>query len=252
MKVIQKLTIILLIVFTLSACINNTEPSDHYQEGNSFLENYQYSLALEQYKLAINDKPGNPDAYLAAADILMLKGDTEEAKEILVLAIEQAEPLAEIHERLGTIYLKQGDFQKALEYFNTGLEISPNYENLIKLKLDALSLLDLLDERVEYAKTINDDKLSQEMLLVKGIILFEDKELSLQVLDEAKKGDNTAVADSANEAIASITSISADEDTLFNMSQLSFTLLKYDYFEIALPLNNKIIESNEYYETGYL
>jgi len=132
-------TAAILLVFILSGC---TKPSEnpYLTKGNNYLASSSYSLALEQYKLAINDDPELVDSYLQASKILIAKGRYQEAHDLLLQGSEYALLKSGIFLQLGDLAYTMKDYAAALTFYNQALDKDNTYQQAIIGKINSLIL----------------------------------------------------------------------------------------------------------------
>lgn len=151
--------------------------------GNIAQTNKEYDRALEYYREALKRSPGLISAAVSTASILVIRGDVENAKEILDTAIQvnpRSEQLIfaagllmmtagpsdaalsylqqalalnstnpEIHSAIGNIYFLRHDYQKALEAFERALQLSETATTRANVGT-ALYRLENYDEAVKH------------------------------------------------------------------------------------------------------
>src|SRR3972149_5585549 len=111
----KKILSLIFALILLAGCTQTSE-NPYLVKGRNYLSSNNYSLALEQFKLAINDDPILTDAYTNAADILIAKGKYAEAKELLLPGSEYALVKANIFIKLAEVESRQLNFDAALSY----------------------------------------------------------------------------------------------------------------------------------------
>lgn len=242
------------ITLTLAGCSQkNSGENEFFKKGDDFLENNQYSLALEQYKLSINEQPELTESYTSAADILILKTNFEQAKEILLSGVDYADNQEAIYERLALVEKELGNLAESLKYYEKTLGINPENKTAVLGKINILSLQEDSTALEEFVLKLDNIVLSQELLFIKGIVLYKTNNVeSTAALELAKDGSNGSISDSSETALTNIEKINSNKNKLYNLATLTYQLLKHDYFEIALPFANELVEQNEYYETAFL
>jgi tetratricopeptide (TPR) repeat protein len=251
------ITVIVLLssVFILTGCVDSgNKVSDYYLKGEEYVNNYQYSLALEQYKLAINDKPDYEFAYLRAANIYMLKGEKDKAVEILDLAISQANITDDTYIERAKIDFKIGNYDQALDYYNKAISLDKNNLRSISGKIDILTLTENYEELKNLYSQIPNEMLVQEVLIKQALyVAGEDLDEALRLLNIASQGDDKKLEKLAKDMITAINEIREEKTSVtYGYANLVYLALTNQYNIVTLPLINKMIELNEYYEMSYV
>jgi tetratricopeptide (TPR) repeat protein len=103
------------------------------------LNNYAYSLAdrglqleraLEMARLAVDAQPNNPSYLDTIGWVYFRLGQYEQAELYIKKAVEQGEASAVVHEHLGDVYYMIDEKEKALEQWNTALEMDATNQAL--------------------------------------------------------------------------------------------------------------------------
>ena len=87
--------------------------------GQCYLEEKNYSEALNWYRSSITRAKNYPDAYLGAADALLGLGKLEEAIQTLEAGQREMSDNAQINLALGEVYLKAGRLSEARQRLET-------------------------------------------------------------------------------------------------------------------------------------
>lgn len=106
----------------------------YYILGNIY-KNKDRERAIKFYKEAINEMPQFLPPYIELSDILKI----EEGKEILKKALKQDPSFDLAWEKLGDLYLKEKNTQKAIECYNNALKFSQNKDK-IKKKIEEIKI----------------------------------------------------------------------------------------------------------------
>jgi len=113
-----------------TAKFSPSSPQNHNNLGDYYGRHKQYEKAIEEFKKAIELKPGYADAYHNLANVYGETGDIENAIENYQNAIKYNQNLWQSYQNLGAIYFNSGDKEKAKKYLKKALELNPENKNL--------------------------------------------------------------------------------------------------------------------------
>jgi len=113
-----------------TAKVSPSSPQNHNNLGDYYGRYNQYEKAIEEFKKAIELKPGYADAYHNLANTYGQLGDIQNAITNYEEAIKFNHNLWQSYQNLGAIYFDLGDKVKAKEYIEKALGINPGNENL--------------------------------------------------------------------------------------------------------------------------
>ncbi len=121
-----------------SGVVQDEDSFADLEQGNTFFEEGEYSLALTMYEEFLKKNPGAYQVYLNIGDCYREKGDYEKAIEAYNTLLENTgtdETLGKTMNAkglaaLGLCYLRQDNFDKAQEYFVKSIEVAPQDELL--------------------------------------------------------------------------------------------------------------------------
>ena len=85
--------------------------------------------AADEYRRAAALNPSVENT-CRLSDALVNLGDVSEALKTLLLAIEKYDEVAQVHAALGRVYLSMEDYDRAIDEFNTAIEIDPRDASL--------------------------------------------------------------------------------------------------------------------------
>lgn len=245
------LTLLLLSVMLLAGCTQQTGDNEFYLKGKEYLENYQYSLALEQFKLSLNNDSAHTGSYLKAAQIYQIKGNTDEAIDLLTSGLDYAKDRKQLDLLLSNLMLEKGEFVEAIKAYEAFLEKESNNNDAIKGKLLAMAMINDETKLTEYTKSLNTENLNSENKLIISFILAATPEDAIQVLEQINEQSNNVA--SLKEKLADLYNkiITADED-LYNFAQIAYIAVDAGYPEVSLPVTTQIDKLNKYYEGIYV
>lgn len=237
------ITLSLLLVFSISACTGQPVESEYLETGKAAFANHEYSLALQQFKLAIEEQPGNPEGYSLAADILLRKHNYQEVVSLLEQGIMRIDNPADLAVPLAEAYRNLGEYESAVTHYKTGLDVDPGnvtaWEGLVR-SLGATGNTDELKAVV--ANLPDNDPVHQ---LVKTFVLRDQE-------DAASMLDGIEATGTTGDLVEQMQTILSEELTNFSKTELAYIMLQAGYPEIIRDVVNEVIADNEFYETPYL
>ncbi|MFH1440331.1 MAG: tetratricopeptide repeat protein [Candidatus Woesearchaeota archaeon] len=124
-----------------SATIEKTPDSSvaHYNLGNYYYRNRDFTLAEFYFKEAINLNPIYLKAYNNLGLVFLDTGKSDDAERLFKKLIGAKPDYAEAYNNLGLVYANKGEYSKAKEMFINALEINPGFkaakDNLVKVGL---------------------------------------------------------------------------------------------------------------------
>lgn len=128
MRRIRNLLIILAVGVLLAGCGQNP-----YDSGMEQLESGSYAEAARQFQQAIEEEENLADSYRGLGLALWEQEDYEGARDAFLSALEQgSQESGTIYSLLGNCELELGNPEQAAEYFDKGLGIEGNSEELIR------------------------------------------------------------------------------------------------------------------------
>lgn len=218
------------------------EVNSDYNKAQELYQERKHSEAVSYYKKAINNDPTLTDAYTKAAEILLFKGENEEAIMILEKGIGYALEEDEIYKKLAFAYAQEADFKMALQNANLAVEKDGSDE---QSKRDRIVYLYLTGDDAEGDKAAEAlDPGSDEYLnFVKAILSFKNLEKSLEY---AEKSDSQALKETLKKAQEK------PEETIANYMDIAYVAVQKDDGALAIPIINAIKASNKYYEGAHI
>lgn len=134
---------------------------EQYDLGMKYLETGEYEEAIVAFTAAIEIDPKNAEAYASRGQAYILSGETEENLSLALADYEQALELDETNAEIyylaiADVYIRQGDYDKALEILNEGME-KTNQNQRIAAKIGELGSESVLDSSGNIRKTSSYD-----------------------------------------------------------------------------------------------
>lgn len=116
----------LLMAVMLTGCIANP-----YKSGMEALESGQYEEAAKQFEEAVKKEQNKADSYRGLGVSLWETKDYEGAKEALENALKEgSKKTGTVYNLLGSCELEAGNMEEAIAYFEEGLKIEGNDDEL--------------------------------------------------------------------------------------------------------------------------
>ncbi len=119
-----------------------------YNLGLVALENEEYEDAIAYFKNALRIRKDASDTYYYLAEAYLGLGETDAAKDQLLIALEFDPNYPEAHFLMGEIYLSEGDEAKASEEFRKAADLAPD----VDIPIEALNGMGTAEERIARAK----------------------------------------------------------------------------------------------------
>jgi tetratricopeptide (TPR) repeat protein len=234
----------------------DSQGTDFISKASEYLEDKQYSKALEQYKLAINADPSNTQAYLKAADIYILKSDNNSAIELLKNGESTVTNADLVHHKIGELLLENNDIEGALEYFEKANSENPNnWQNAIDLVKVHSYYSDKKESSLDILRKISTDD--------KDGYGWKNYYLSLLSIDEIDNvisyledaSDNTSpelktIIDNFLEVAKKLKSDT--EDIVQNNTLLAYEMIRAELYPYAIPLLETVISENDEYYAAHM
>ena len=106
--------------------LKDVQPGDGtYLAANKFFEDGEYQQALDEYNLALQEKPGHIHALRGKARTLMQLEKYDEALQVFNVAIAEDPDFAGTYANRGILYDRMGLYQKAVDDYEQALSMDP-------------------------------------------------------------------------------------------------------------------------------
>lgn len=130
-----------------------SSPQNHNNLGDLYGRRGDFERSVEEFKKAIELKPGYADAYHNLANTYQQMGKTDEAVKNYQEAIKFNPNLWQSYQNLAAIYFEQEEFELAREWMEKAVEINPQNANLhLNLGTVYLKLEDAQRAQEEFQK----------------------------------------------------------------------------------------------------
>ena len=168
------------------------------------------AAALSDYQKAVELDGQNAEGYLGSAEVYVLQEEYAAALEILNVGLDNNEWDEEVKDRiseisfdLGTKFLTDGDYEKAIDAFSTAIECDPDNASAYLGRADAYISSGETEENLtaalaDYQKAVELDEQNAEAYLglADVYIRLGDYDAALEILQEGleKTGGNEEIA----------------------------------------------------------
>jgi len=225
---------------------------DYLTKAEEYLDDKQYSKALEQLKLAINTDPSNAEAYLQAADVYLLKSDFDKAVEILQNGETTVTRADLIYHKIGQILFENNKIEEAMQYFELANSDNPNnWENAIDLVKSYSHYQDKKSTAIEVLENINltEGKGYVAKNYYLALLSYDNIGTAITFLESAQNQAEEDLKGKIEKYLEVARKVQTDpEDIVQNNTLLAYELIRGELYGIAvLPLENAISENDEYY-----
>jgi len=262
----KKYIVIVLLVIAIIGVVYYINKTKTKTEDNSagmliikaeeYIDDKQYSKALEQYKLAINADPSITQSYIEAANIYLLKSKKDEALSILKSGENNTTNPDQTHYLIGKIYYENYDMQNALEYFEKANNENPNnFENAIYLIKTFSYYPDKKEQMKKVIENIksDDQEVKNWINYYLALLSYEDINKSISYLEESSNIEDSEIKNKINDFLKSAKKIQTDpEDIVQNNTLLVYELIRGELYPLAIPLLEKVISENDEYYAAFM
>ncbi len=245
------ISVICLVGILLAGCTSGGGLSQHFVRGQDLLQNYQYSAALEQFKLAVNDNPSDYQGYIQAADILISKGQYQDALDLLLTGEKQVSQKQFIYEHLGRVSLLLNKPDEALGYYDQALAKDSKMRAAAIGKIRTLSVKESVSDLQAYFQQLDNSLADQELLILQAFAYVSQPQEGLRVLNQAKSMSNSRLSDLATELIDDYNQLGSKDTQLFSLAKIAYVALSNGWYEEALPMTTTMMSLNEFYDGGF-
>lgn len=175
-------------LFMLPSREERIKSDELVDEAQTLVDEQQYAQAVEKYREAEEQDPGNWEIYTGLGEIYLLKNRESDAIEILQIGTNRARQKSGVSKELGEIYLKNGDYSRAIFFLDNSLRSDSGNEEASYLmavakvgagnQSEAEDYLDISEENYDlYAKA----------RLLKAMLEQEDVNSAKELLDDLNR-----------------------------------------------------------------
>lgn len=236
--------------------VDEVGAQDFIRQAEEYLDDKQYSKALEQYKQAINADPSNTTVYLSAADIYLLKSKDDEAINLLQNGEISVINTDLIHHKIGQILLKNGDIEGALTYFEKAQKENPNnWENVV----DLVKVYTFYSEREEGMKevlekiSLNEGEGAVMKFYYLSLISYQDVDVSINYLETAYAKAEGELKTQMEAFLDIMKKVKEDpDDIVTNNTYIGYELLRAELYGLSIPVFEGVISENDEYYAAFM
>ncbi len=174
--------------------------------GSAYRHERDADAAIRTYRRALDIAPDSAGIYIQLVDLLIQRGDEEEAIELLTEGTRKADDPVDLYRVLGEMYMRQsglsadpdesrGYFDQAVDTFKAALEIDPEDATLLNTLGDLYLREQKLDQAIEVFERM--EELIPDDLLLKER-LAKTYELAGRLEDAARALEDLAEAHPTN------------------------------------------------------
>ena len=121
-----------------------------FHEGCRLLDEDEPGGAVEAFRLALMDRPGDAEMSFHLAETLYRLGNRDGALERYYAAVESDHQYIEVWTQIGCLHLEKGDAESAVQALDVALDIHPDYPDAHLHKAEALDQLGRRDEAADH------------------------------------------------------------------------------------------------------
>ncbi|MFC1780315.1 tetratricopeptide repeat protein [Patescibacteria group bacterium] len=235
---------------------SDSSATDFISKASEYLEDKQYSKALEQYKLAINADPSNTQAYLKAADIYILKSENDSAIELLKNGESTVANADLLHHKIGELLVENNDIEGALEYFEKANSGNPNnWQNTVDLVKVYSYYSDKKESSLDILRKIStDDKDGYGWKNYYLALLSTDEiDKAISYLEDASNNTSPEVKTTVDNFLEVAKRLKSDsEDVVQNNTLLAYEMIRAELYPYAIPLLETVISENDEYYAAHM
>ena len=246
----------LYIYFSRQKSPENDSDQMFIEKAEEYLEEMQYSYALEQYKSAINADPTNTDTYIAAAKIYILKSNDNEALTLLQNGESVVVEPDKVFHMMGQIFFNNGELQKAITTYEKAYKKNKkNYENAIDLALAYTTNPEKIDEAKSILSKI--DSTQGELYAKKhyylALLSYEDIDSVIENIEKADSEADEELKGILASFLDTAKKVKKDaKNAVQNNTLIAFELLRAKMYNLAIPLLDTAISQNDEYYAAYM
>lgn len=116
-------------LFMLPSREERLQADDVIEDALSFVDQMEFSKAVEKFREAEDLDPGNYKIYEGLGDIYIQKNRDSDAIEILQIGVNKSREDTYLNQLLGEIYLDSGDYSRALYFLENAIKDDKENEN---------------------------------------------------------------------------------------------------------------------------
>lgn len=142
-----------------------SSPQNHNNLGDLYGRRGEFEKAVEEFKKAIELKPGYADAYHNLGNTYQQMGEIDNATENFEKAIEFNPNLWQSYQNLAAIYFEEAKFDQAVRNMQKAIDVNPQNANLhVNLGIIYLKLENLQGAKEAFQKALEIDPQNQNAI----------------------------------------------------------------------------------------
>jgi tetratricopeptide (TPR) repeat protein len=115
---------------SLKSVSNSVKTSSFLESGNRYLQEKNYSQAIQSYEKAVSSDPKNPSPLVFLGIAHFLNQDFRKSEQVLDQALRLQDEFIPAFEAYSALYLKEKRYKDSLRWAQNGLKLNPKAESL--------------------------------------------------------------------------------------------------------------------------
>ena len=246
--ILASVFLIVFVLFDISK--NNQNNTDNlFIDAENAYNVGDYSKSKKLFQIIVANSPNDLFANIRIADILTKAKKYDSAIEYINLIKDvNTTSDAVILQKLAENYFYKKNYAKSEELITASLNLNRNNLFLIKMMSNIHLIQGNYQDALTFLSTFDEDLLNDDLLFNKRIIQIYNKSLenSSSTNFEDMTLQNLFIKIENN-----LEDYNATDTKIFGATNICFELLQYNYFELAKPFSEDIINYNKYMDHGY-
>lgn len=243
-------SIVLIVFIFVNFSLNKNQSTDNqYLSAESLFNNSDLYKAKLAYESIIQKDPKDLLSYIRISEILT----KEKRYDSAIAYLKDISPKFknndnDIIKKLGQNYYLKQDYVKSEEYFKLALNDNSNSQELIGLLTNQYLVQGKYSDSLTFLNNYKDDDLNDVNLFSKRLIqIFNGIDLNTSTTNFIDKSLQTLFL----KIETNLPDYKDPTKKIFGATNIAFELLQYNYFELAKPFSEDIINANKYMDHGY-
>lgn len=166
------------------------QADDLVETAEDFVSQKHFAEAVEKYREAEDLDPGNHRIYIGIGNIYLQKNRESDAIEVLQVGVNKARSDSEVNQLLGKIYLDNGDYSRAIFFFDNAIKSDKDNEEAKYLMAVAKVGAGNISDAKEYLDISQDDyNLYAKAKLLEAMLEKDDVNSAEDLLDDLDRSD---------------------------------------------------------------
>jgi tetratricopeptide (TPR) repeat protein len=145
----------------------------HNNRGSKLFDEGRHAEALEEFRLAMESAPEEPEVLISLGSSLTALGQEQEALELLRRAVEIDPDRAMAHYNLGTLAARAGDDARAVEHYRRAISVDPEHTQSHFNLGNALRRSGRFEDALpHYRRVVHDDPANVNAWLAEALTLI--------------------------------------------------------------------------------